>query len=156
WNFPTIWSGAAHPKLGRGMPSLIFVASMSDLFYEKHPTNIATKVCARIAMSRHIGLILTRRAQRMAEYFSGLDARTVRRWQPKMWLGFSAEDQQRFDERWPHMRTLAEEGWLTFVSLAPMIQPVVLPSDFLALGSWVIVSGEIRTKHVRFMDPDWA
>lgn len=156
WNFPTTWPGAEYPKLGRGMPSLIFVADMSDLLYEKHPADIVTKACYRIAISRHIGLICSHRPQRVAEYFGGIDARTVRRWQPKMWLGFSAERQQEFDEGWPHMRRLAEQGWLTFVSLAPMIQPVVLPPDFLALGSWVIVSGETRTKYARVMEDNWA
>ena len=57
------------------------------------------------------------------------------------------------------MRPLANAGWFTFVSIAPMIAPVTLPPDFLALGqrTWVIVAGE-QGPHdrCRDMDPQWA
>jgi protein gp37 len=57
------------------------------------------------------------------------------------------------------MRALAELGWLVFVSIAPMREPVRLPQDFLALGdrAWVIVAGE-QGAHLdcREMDLDWA
>jgi protein gp37 len=86
---------------------------MSDLFYEKRPTQIITRVCATIAQSEHIGLLLTKRTRRAADYFTALDARTVRRWQPQLWLGFSAERQREFDERWQDMRQLPDAGWLS-------------------------------------------
>ena len=50
-------------------------------------------------------------------------------------------------------------GGSLFVSIAPMLGPVTLPSDFLALGkrTWVIVAGEQGPhKACRDMDPDWA
>jgi protein gp37 len=131
---------------------------MSDLFY-KRPDAIISRVCATIAMSDHIGLLLTKRTARMASYFSTLDPRTRKRWLPRLWLGFSAEDQRWFDCRWADVRPLAQAGWRVFVSVAPMIGPVVLPDDFLALGPrvWVIVAGE-QGPHdrCRNMDPDWA
>ena len=39
---------------------------------------------------------------------------------------------------------LANADWFVFTSIAPMIGPVTLPDDFLALGkrTWVIVAGE--------------
>ena len=40
---------------------------------------------------------------------------------PNVWLGFSAEDQARFDERWPHVAPLAESGWLTWLSAEPLL-----------------------------------
>ena len=76
-----------------------------------------------------------------------------------LWLGFSAERQKEFDLRWPHMKILAERGYLVFVSIAPMIGSVTLPDDFLALGRWVIVGGEQRVRprqYVHPMDVDWA
>jgi protein gp37 len=53
WTWPLTWSGAKHPKLGPGAPSLIFVGDMSDLFYEheQRPDAIITRVCATIALS---------------------------------------------------------------------------------------------------------
>ena len=151
WTWPLTWPGAKHPKLGPGAPSLIFVGDMADLFY-KRPTETIDRVCATIARSAHIGLVLTKRTTRMAEYFAAQSPRTVRLWQLKLLLGFSAERQQEFDERWADMRGLAEAGLFVFVSIAPMIGPVRLPDDFLALGSrtWCIVAGE-QGPHARWV-----
>jgi protein gp37 len=132
---------------------------MSDIFMEGRPDEIITRICATLAASDHIGLLLTKRTRRMAKFFMALDARTVKRWQAKLWLGFSAEDQRWFDKRWVDMRVLADAGWRVFVSVAPMIAPLKLPDDFLALGPrvWVIVAGE-QGKHAdcRDMDPAWV
>ena len=116
-------------------------------------------MCATIALSDHIGLLLTKRTARMARYFAAQSPRTVDRWQSKLWLGFSAERQREFDARWQDMRPLADAGWLVFVSIAPMLGPVTLPPDFLALADrgWVIVAGEQGPhKHCRDMQPNWA
>jgi len=159
WTWPLNWRGAKEPKLGHGKPSLIFVGDMADLFIERRPDEIVSRVCATIALSDHIGLLLTKRTQRMAKYFAAQKPRTVGRWQPKMWLGFSAERQQEFDCRWADMRPLADAGWFVFVSIAPMIEQVKLPGDFLALGkrTWVIVAGEQGPHdHCRDMKPEWA
>jgi protein gp37 len=158
WTWPLTWPGARRPKLGPGKPSLIFVADMSDLFYGDRQKEIEL-VCATIALSDHIGLLVTKRTRRMAEYFAALDLQTVRRWQPKLWLSSSAEDQKWFNRRWAVMRPLAAAGWRVFTSIAPMIGPVILPEDFLALGPrvWVIVAGEQgRHDRCRDMDPGWA
>lgn len=156
WTWPLRWKGAQHRP---GKPSLIFVGDMADLFHEGRPTSVIDRACATIAASDHIGQLLTKRAQRMTEYFTALPERTRRRWQAKLWLGFCAERQKEFDERWPHVRELARGGWVVFVSIAPMIGPVTLPPDFLALKerAWVICSGE-QGKHedCRDMDPAWA
>ena len=159
WTWPLKWPGAPQPKLGPGEPSLIFVGDMSDLFIEGRSNEIIGRVCATIALSNHLGLLLTKRTRRMAEYFTVQSWRTLRRWQPKLWLGFSAERQQDFDERWADMRPLAEVGWFIFVSVAPMLEPVTLPAEFIALGqrAWVIVAGEQgRHDRCRDMDPMWA
>lgn len=159
WKWPWDWAGAKHPRLGPGQPSLIFIGDMSDLFHEGRANEIIGRVCATIAVSDHIGLLLTKRSGRMAEFFSKQSPATVRRWQPKLWLGFSAEREKEFDERWADMRALANAGWRLFVSVAPMIAPVTLPDNFLALGlrAWVIVAGE-QGPHDRCRDmkPEWA
>lgn len=64
-----------------------------------------------------------------------------------------------FDLRWPAMRGLAARGWTVFISIAPMLAPVILADDFLELGAraWVIVSGEQGPhKRCRDMHPNWA
>jgi protein gp37 len=121
------------------------------------PGEVIDRVCATIASSDHIGLLLTKRTGRMADYCTKKSPRTVERWQPRLCLGFSAERQFEFDQRWADMRVLAEAGWKLFVSVAPMIGLVKLPDDFLALGSrtWVIVAGE-QGPHDRCRNPSWA
>jgi protein gp37 len=158
--YPLEWKGAKHPKLGPGKPSLIFVADMSDLFHEGRPDDLVSRVIATVVASRygHIGELVTKRTERMAQFLTTLNPRTIDRWQPRIWTGFSAENQEWFDRRWADMRLLAAEGWFTFVSLAPLLGPVILPDSFLTLGkrTWVIVGGEHRVRRARDMDPMWA
>jgi protein gp37 len=159
WTWPLTWRGAQQPVLGQGQRSIIFVGDMSDLFHERRDAKPISRVCATVAQSDHIALLLTKRTKRMADYLVALDPRTVRRWQRNLWLGFSAENQDCFDTRWADMRPLADADWNIFGSVAPLIGPVVLPPDLLALGdrAWIIVAGE-QGPHAdcRDMDPDWA
>jgi protein gp37 len=161
WNWPLTFPGVVNPALGPGKPNLIFVVMEGDLFVEGRPKEDINQVCATIAFSRHIGLLCTKYTQQMANYFASLDPRTVRRWKSKLWLCFSAEDQECFDRRWAGLRPFAEAGWFVFTSLSPFLEPVTLPSDFLALGprTWVVVNGEceqINPDDCRPMEADWA
>ena len=158
WDWPLHWPGAEHPKLGTGRASLIWIADMSDLFHEDRPKEIIGRALGTVVISRHLGLVLTKRTARIAEFFAAQSPHTKRLWQPKLLLGFSAENQEWFDRRWADMRHLAEAGWFVFVSIAPIIGPVTLPANFLAQRTWVIVSGEqkIPRTRCRDTDPDWA
>jgi protein gp37 len=154
WAFPLRWQ-AAQPLLGPGMPSLIFVNGMSETFLPERSKEVINRTLGTVARSDHIGLVLTKQPDQMVAYLTGQHPATQRRWRQKLWVGFSAEDQARFDERWRAMRALA--GWTIFVSVAPMIRPVRLPDDFLKLGKWVIVSGEQGPhRYCRPMDLLWA
>jgi len=166
WNFPFEYPGARRPKLGIGKPSLILVACMSDLFVEGRPPKDIDRVVETIALSPHIGLFLSKYTGpeykgQMAEYFLKQSPLTVTCWQPNVWPGFSAGRQIHFDKRWEHMRPLAEAGWFVWVFLAPLLERIVLPPDFRALGkrTWVIVNGEgegVPPERCRPMDPMWV
>ena len=158
WTAPRKWT-VENNALGPDAPLLIWIAGSSDLsLFTKHPSNVVSRSIATVVQSGHIGLVLTKRTARMAKYFAVLDPRTVCRWQPQLWLGFSAEDQKYFDKRWADIRPLAEAGWFIFVSVAPLLAPVTLPPDFLALAKWVIVAGEQKIPRTpcRIMKPQWA
>jgi protein gp37 len=90
---------------------------------------------------------------------------------PNVWLGVSVEDQQRADERIPHL--LRVPAAVRFLSVEPLIGPINLDLD-PALAppacrsrqcwpldqdgpqiSWVIVGGE-SGHGARPMHPDWA
>jgi protein gp37 len=161
WNWPLNFPGVVNPALGPGKPNLIFVVLEGDLFVEGRPKADINRVCATVAASRHIGLLCTKYTRQMANHFASLDPRTVKCWLPKLWLGFSAENQECFDCRWTDLRPFAEAGWFVFASLSPLLDPVTLPSDFLALGprTWVVVNGEceqLRPDECRPMETEWA
>ncbi|ETX26430.1 hypothetical protein RISW2_04375 [Roseivivax isoporae LMG 25204] len=87
----------------------------------------------------------------------------MRRWPlSNVWLGVSAEDQRRADERVPHL--LATPAVVRFVSAEPLLGPVGLTrwsglegdGDTMGFGlDWVIVGGE-SGPGARPMHPDWA
>jgi protein gp37 len=164
WTWPLTWPGARPPLLGIGKPSLIFVGDMADLFHERRDVGVIDQVVATVANSPHghIGQLLTKRADVMAAYFAAQSATqsaaTRQRWKRRLWLGFSAENQEWFDRRWAHARALAADGFTVFVSVAPMIGAIRLPPDFRAYGDrvQVICSGERMAKTPRYLDPNWA
>jgi protein gp37 len=166
WNLPFEYPGAKHPKLGPGKPSLILVGASGDLFIKDRSTKVIDRVVETIALSPHIGVFISkytgpRYRGQMAEYFLKQPPLKVKCWQQNVWLGFSAGRQIHFNNRWEDMCPLAEAGWFVFVSLAPLLEPVRLPDDFLALGkrTWVIVNGEgegVPRDRCRDMDPMWV
>jgi protein gp37 len=154
WSFPFEYKGAAEPKLGKDKPSIIFAGMMGDLFEENRPKPIIDQVVGRLGASPHLGMLLSRRPERMKQYLLAKPSALQRVYQPGFLLGTSAEDQIRFNRRWPPMRELAQEGYFNFVNISPMMGPVTLPDDFLALARWVILYGEDRG--LAPMHPDWA
>jgi protein gp37 len=150
WNFPLTFPGVVNPALDpetadpAQIPNLIFAVVDGDLFVEGRPKEDINRVCATLAASKHLGLLCTKYTKQMAAFLAALDPRPVRRWQPKFVLCFSAENQECFDERWADLRPFADAGWFVSVALSPLLGPVTLPPDFLALGqrTWVIVYGE--------------
>lgn len=132
----------------------IFVNSMSDLFHERLPDHVIDRVFAVMLVSSdherspgHTFQVLTKRAERMRAYLT--DPATLGRvanqagcmmtdgdgWHdaiasrgglthPGIWLGVSVEDQQRADERIPHL--LATPAEVRFLSCEPLLGPVDL------------------------------
>lgn len=71
---------------------------------------------------------------------------------PNVWLGVSAEDQRRADERREDMAALSAMGWRTVVSYEPALGPVDWTGwEFL---SWMISGGESGPR-ARPSHPDW-
>jgi protein gp37 len=145
------------PQQFLGSGKFIFVNLMSDVCHPKIPTAITRLGFWAIAASAHYGMHCTKRPERMAAIISAASAEEERAWKPKSLLGFTAGDQARFDQRWSVMRPLAEQGWFVYASLSPLLQPITLPPDYLALARWTILSGEQGDPdRVADMDPDWA
>jgi protein gp37 len=133
------------------------MGDMAEIFLPERPKAAIDRSFGILTSSDHIGLVLAKCPEQLAKYVLAQPPDSQPRWRRRLWLGFSAENQAYFDRRWAPMRALAESGFVVFVSVAPMLDPVTLPDDFLALGKWVIVSGEQgRYRDCRLMHPDWA
>lgn len=172
--------------LRRRKPTRIFWCDMTDMFGEWVPIGwIAACFGVMAATPQHTHQVLTKRAKRMCEVITQWPAdprwelagaadavtgglvrvATQQPWPlPNVWLGVSAEDQQRADERIPHL--LATPAAVRFVSAEPLLGPLDLthrlgdvctecsrkpqvhlstecPAGYLRRGiDWVIVGGE--------------
>lgn len=158
-------------------PRNVFVVSMGDLFHEDVPEKWFSDIYAIIMESKrlrlgHTFIILTKRPKRMAELIRPKEPLT------NLWLGVTAENQQRADERIPIL--LQIPAAVRFVSVEPMLEPVdlnqlIIPGNnpmeyhISALHEqhddclyesptqldWVICGGE-SGPGARPMHPDWA
>lgn len=109
-------------------PRRIFVCSMGDLFHEDVPTWVIDIVFLNMRTSpQHTFLILTKRPRWMHYLLSGpllMSGKTCAELYPNVWLGVTAENQQRADERIPVLLQIPAVGH--FVSLEPMLGAVDL------------------------------
>lgn len=158
-------------------PRRVFVCSMSDLFHEDVPDEFVWDVLdAMYGADRHTYQVLTKRPKRMRELVDEWHG-AVRDYDgaAHIWLGVSAEDQQRADERIPIL--LDTPAAVRFVSAEPLLGPLTLRADWLppnivramkhehdtgrsweddhATINWLIVGGE-SGHNARPMHPDWA
>jgi len=110
-------------------PRRIFVCSMGDLFHEQVPFAFISYVMDTIEHApQHTFQVLTKRPERALAWCNHLrdidDRFEATAFPRNVWLGVTAEDQQRADERLPLL--LQCPAAVRFVSVEPMIGPVNL------------------------------
>lgn len=131
----------------RAKPTIYFLNSMSDLFHEHVPDTYIGQVMEVVAKTpQHTYQILTKRAQRMARYFS--KGRAV---PPNAWMGVSVENRKHGVPRIKHLRQVPAR--IRFLSVEPLLEDVG-QLDLTDIH-WVIVGGESGPK-ARPMKPQWA
>ena len=122
-------------------PHNIFVCSMSDIFHEDVPFEFVDRIMDTIQQSpQHRYQILTKRAERMAEYF---DTRMVPQ---NVWLGVTVECQAT-KSRIDSLRDL--NASIKFLSCEPLIED--LGEIDLRGIDWIIVGGESGPKARRML-----
>lgn len=132
--------------LKRKKPTVYFVNSMSDLFHEQAAVSFLDDVFDIIAQTpHHTYQILTKRADRMAAYFS------TRTPPENAWLGVSVENQQYGLPRIDYLRNIPAK--VRFLSVEPLLED--LGKINLKDIHWVIVGGE-SGPNARPMHPDWV
>jgi protein gp37 len=130
----------------RKKPTIYFVNSMSDLFHDAVPFEFIDQVFATIrATPQHSYQVLTKRAERMKEYFS------TREVPENAWLGVSVEDRKYGVPRVSFLQDINAK--VRFLSIEPLLEDV---GDLNLKGiSWVIVGGESGSK-ARAMMESWV
>ena len=125
-------------------PHNIFVCSMGDLFHEKVPFDFIDRVMETIAATpQHRYQILTKRSERLHEYFTTHDV------PQNVWLGTRVES-RRNKFRIDYLREL--HAPVRFLSCEPLIED--LGEMDLTGINWVIVGGESGMQ-ARLIKEDW-
>lgn len=167
-----VWNGqvrliesALEKPLHWAKPRRIFVNSMGDLFHEAIPDEwIDACFAVMERCPQHTFQVLTKRARRLREYSERQLRRALTtRGKPfppfkawplsNVWLGVSAEDQTRWDERVPEL--IAAPARVRFVSAEPLLSRIDASDVELARLHWLIVGGESGPGS-RPMQEHWA
>lgn len=126
-------------------PHNIFVCSMGDLFHEDVPFDFVDKIMQTIIETpQHHYQILTKRPERMEEYFS------THKIPVNVWLGVTVEV-QRTKKRIDQLRKMNSS--IRFLSCEPLLEDL---GDLDLEGiDWIIVGGESGTR-ARPMKEEWV
>lgn len=159
WREPLKWDRAAAVE---GVRRRVFCASLADVFEDRADLVAPrARLFALIRETPHIDwLLLTKRPENAARLWGEAHrADPVCHgigipWPHNVWLGTTVEDQQRADERIPHL--LAVPAVVRFLSCEPLLGPVDLDRWIgPQLLHWVIAGGE-SGRGARPMHPAWA
>jgi protein gp37 len=135
WEQPHRWARKARQT---GIRLRVFCASMADVFDNQVPQEWRMRLWRLIWDTPELEwLILTKRPENIDTM---LPADWLGGWS-HVGLGISAEDQERFDHRWPHLRRI--KAAFRFVSYEPALGPLDIMGTHVAYGlDWLICGGE--------------
>lgn len=150
-------------------PRMIFVNSMSDTFHETVTFDMLYKMFEVMADKRcahHLFLVLTKRPEEMIQFHEKLwrlpantDSDLIRNYHgagnfgENIWLGVSAEDQIRWENRVPSLLRLYPK--VRFISVEPMLGKIEPTIQELEQLHWVIIGGESGA-NARKMELEWV
>lgn len=144
--FVTLHPSRLNDPLKRRKATTYFVNSMSDLFHEAVPFDFIDKIIETVhACPQHTFQILTKRAERMAEYAADREVPS------NAWLGVSVENRRHGVPRIDVLRSI--DAVVRFLSVEPLLEDV----GSLQLNgiAWVIVGGESAPR-ARAMKAEWV
>lgn len=137
WKAPTIWNGRADLfEAAHGRRQRVFCASLADVFDNQADPAWRADLFATIRETPRLDWqLLTKRPQNIAKMLPPDWARGY----PNVWLGFTAEDQARFDQRKRFISSIPATVW--FISYEPAIGPLRI-ADSDPAPDWLIAGGE--------------
>ena len=145
WSEPLRWDRQAESQRKRAR---VFCASMADVFEDRRDLDgPRARLWDLIERTRNLDwLLLTKRPELV-----GCLAPWGNRWPRNVWLGTTAEDQRRANDRVPML--LGCPAAVRFLSCEPLLSQIDLTS-WISEIDWVIAGGESGAK-ARPMQPEW-
>ncbi|PSH63427.1 hypothetical protein CU102_23735 [Phyllobacterium brassicacearum] len=151
WRAPVIWQSKAtqfHAQNGRRQR--VFCASLADVFDNQADPRWRSDLFTIIRETPSLDWqLLTKRPQNIGKM---LPDDWGAAGYPNVWLGFTAEDQVRFEQRKRFLREIPAAIW--FVSYEPAIGPLRIGGDD-PKPDWLISGGE-SGHGARHMASQWA
>jgi protein gp37 len=155
WKQPRKWDREA-AKLG--VRHRVFCASLADWLDDEVPIEWLTDLLTLIAATPNLDwLLLTKRPENWYRRISLAEGEMAESWidcrgsiPQNVWIGTSAEDQTRWDERMPEL--LRIPAVVRFVSAEPLLSAIHMGG---VRPDWLIVGGE-SGPGARPMDPLWV
>jgi protein gp37 len=150
-------SKIAQAPLRWGKPTVVAVCFMGDLFHDRVPYGIRTKMFdVMVQTPQHTYLILTKRPRRMNTFIDGYLERRKIALPPNMWIGISAENQVTFENRLVGLVRARVPSTNKFLSLEPLLGPIDI-SMAVDHISQVLVGAETGPKKkIRYCNPEWV
>ena len=146
WGNPIKWQKKAKAE---GVRYRVFTASLADVF-DNHKSILPTwrrELWALIRLCPDLDfLMLTKRPQNIARFLPD-------DWgdgYPNVWLGTTAENQEEWDRRWPHLARVPAR--IRFFSCEPLLGPIEMRGS--GMLHWMITGGESGANY-RHAHPDW-
>lgn len=156
------WNGTTHivrsalsKPLTWKKSNKIFVCSMGDLFHESIPFDTIVEVFHIIKKCpQHTFQILTKRPERMLNFFNYFAANPYWENLPNVWLGVTVENQKQAKIRIPLLSKLPAS--IKYISVEPMLENIDLSTNNnIEILDWVICGGETGAK-ARNIEKEWV
>ena len=130
----------------RKKPTVFFVNSMSDIFHKDMPEEYLDRIFEIIENTpQHTYQILTKRANRMYDYFSKKPVPS------NIWLGVTVDNRKEGLPRIDKLRKI--KATVLFLSVEPLLENI--GAIKLTNIDWVIVGGESGNR-ARPMEKEWV
>ena len=145
---------------GPGSRPIAFAVDMGDLFHEAVTDQFILDAFDVMCSMSHVDfLVLTKRAFRMAQIISTWAKQAEGRLPRNIWPGITAENEQRFADRWDHLAYAPASG-PKWVSVEPMLESMDMMFPEMVeyawrLPEWVVCGGESGPNRRPF-DKAWA
>jgi protein gp37 len=150
WKGPRVWNkNADRFEAIHGHRQRVFCASLADVFDNKAKAGWRSDLFDLIRQTPRLDwLLLTKRPSNISKMLPS----DWRDGYPNVWLGMTAEDQTRFDQRWQFLSVVP--ATIRFISYEPAIGPLSIQNERIK-PDWLIVGGESGYR-ARAMESSWA